>query len=123
MSAVCILSTVVVLALARSMKEEPNPRQLLIRPLEPGQAVIWYLYHSGWAVKTRNHLLIFDYTEPPERPTERSIDFGSIGPAEIGGLNVEVGAAEKAGARFFYSNGKLVPNEKTCVCAGAQMTR
>ena len=56
--------------------------------LESDQAFIWYLYHSGWAVKTRNYLLIFDYTEPSERPTKRSLDSGSIDPAEIGDQNV-----------------------------------
>ncbi len=65
-------------------------RQILGRELEPGQAVIWYLYHSGWAVKTRNHLLIFDYTEPPARPARRSLDSGSIEPVEIAGQNVTV---------------------------------
>jgi metal-dependent hydrolase (beta-lactamase superfamily II) len=25
------------------------------------EAKIWYLGHSGWAIRTKNHLLIFDY--------------------------------------------------------------
>jgi L-ascorbate metabolism protein UlaG (beta-lactamase superfamily) len=70
--------------------EEQTTRQLLGSELEPGQAVIWYLYHSGWAVKTQNHFLIFDYTEPSERPAKRSLDSGSIDPPEIGGQNVTV---------------------------------
>jgi L-ascorbate metabolism protein UlaG (beta-lactamase superfamily) len=70
--------------------EEQTARQLLGSELEPNQAVIWYLYHSGWAVKTRNHLLIFDSTEPSGRPAKRSLDFGSIDPAEISGQNVTV---------------------------------
>jgi L-ascorbate metabolism protein UlaG (beta-lactamase superfamily) len=69
----------------------PGPvEQILSRPLERGQAVIWYLYHSGWAVKTKNHLLIFDYTEPSARPSGRSLDSGSIEPSEIGDQNVTV---------------------------------
>jgi L-ascorbate metabolism protein UlaG (beta-lactamase superfamily) len=67
-----------------------TPRQILSRELEPGQAVIWYLYHSGWAVKTKNGLLIFDYTEPPAHPSNRSLDSGAIDPSEIAGENVTV---------------------------------
>jgi ribonuclease BN (tRNA processing enzyme) len=67
-----------------------TPRQILSRELKPGQAVIWYLYHSGWAVKTKNDLLIFDYTEPPARPPNRSLDSGAIDPSEIADENVTV---------------------------------
>ena len=90
MSAVSILCAVTVLALAGLTKQEPTSQQLLGRDLEPGQAVVWYLYHSGWAVKTRNHFLIFDYTEPSEPPTKRSLDSGSIEPSEIADQNVTV---------------------------------
>jgi L-ascorbate metabolism protein UlaG (beta-lactamase superfamily) len=86
----CILCAWVILALAGSMKQEQTPQQILSRELKSGQAVIWYLYHSGWAVKTRNHLLIFDYTEPPSRPARRSLDSGSIDPAEVFDQNVIV---------------------------------
>ena len=75
---------------AKGQAAEQTPRQILSRQLEPGQAVVWYLYHSGWAVKTRSHLLIFDYTEPPERPSHRSLDAGSVEPAEIADQNVTV---------------------------------
>jgi len=71
-------------------KHRQAPREILGRELEPGQAVIRYLYHSGWAVKTANHLLIFDYTEPPERPARRSLEIGSIEPSEIADQNVTV---------------------------------
>ena len=48
----------------------PSPfEEIQERGLEPGQAVICYLCHSGWAVKTKNHLLIFDYTESSARPS------------------------------------------------------
>ncbi|MCJ7581333.1 MAG: hypothetical protein MUP98_12475, partial [Candidatus Aminicenantes bacterium] len=35
--------------------------------LKNGEAAVWYLYHSGWAVKTSSSLLIFDYWELFER--------------------------------------------------------
>jgi L-ascorbate metabolism protein UlaG (beta-lactamase superfamily) len=72
------------------MKQDPTSQLIMGSELEPGQAVIWYLYHSGWAVKTRSHLLIFDYTEPPERPVKRSLEWGSIDPPEIANQNVIV---------------------------------
>jgi len=76
--------------LAGTRPTEQPARQLLGRELEPGQAVIWYLYHSGWAVKTRSHLLIFDYTEPAVPPARRALDAGSVEPAEIAGQKVTV---------------------------------
>ena len=89
--AACFLYLGVVLT-ATGITGNPRqaPREILVRKLEQGQAVVWYLYHSGWAVKTANHLLIFDYTEPLERPARRSLDSGSIDPAEIAGQNVTV---------------------------------
>ncbi|OGD36575.1 MAG: hypothetical protein A2V45_00790 [Candidatus Aminicenantes bacterium RBG_19FT_COMBO_58_17] len=82
------------------IKQEPASQLPLRRELKPGQAVIWYLYHSGWAVKTRNYLLIFDYTEPSERPTKRSLDSGSIDPAEIGAQNVTVFVSHRHSDHF-----------------------
>ena len=43
------------------LAEKPAAKNWLNEPLAAGQAVVWYLGHSGWAVKTQNHLLIFDY--------------------------------------------------------------
>lgn len=68
----------------------PTAQGVLGRTLESGEAVIWYLYHSGWAVKTKGHLLIFDYTEPPGRSGRRSLDDGSVEPAELDGRRVTV---------------------------------
>jgi len=75
---------------AKTRPAKQTAQQILGRELDPGQAVVWYLYHSGWAVKTKGHLLVFDYTEPPVRPTLRTLDAGSVEPAEIADLNVTV---------------------------------
>jgi L-ascorbate metabolism protein UlaG (beta-lactamase superfamily) len=79
---------------ARIIREQPAgeqaARENLERDLEPGQAVIWYLYHSSWAVKTKNHLLIFDYTEPPQSPSIRGLETGFIETAEIAECDVTV---------------------------------
>ncbi len=56
-----------------------------------GEASIIYLNHSGYAVKTKNHLLIFDYWERPDsRPDEPSLLSGCINADEIALENVVV---------------------------------
>ncbi len=63
---------------------------LEIQELKTGEAEVWYLGHCGYAVKTKNHLLIFDYIELEENPTERGLDKGFVDPLEISDLNVSV---------------------------------
>lgn len=60
---------------------------------EKNGALIWYLDHSGFAVKTSDHLFIFDYFN--DRPSEkkRGLDFGTIEPDEIKDMNVLVFAS------------------------------
>ncbi len=50
---------------------------------KPGEAVVWYLGNLGWAVRTANHFLIFDYDGRTIPPDEPSLANGSIDPAEI----------------------------------------
>jgi L-ascorbate metabolism protein UlaG (beta-lactamase superfamily) len=63
---------------------------VLTRRLETGQAVIRYLFHSGWSVQTRNHMLIFDYTEPLPPPGLPARDAKAVRPEEIADLVVTV---------------------------------
>lgn len=58
-------------------------RNLLEKELEEKEAIIWYLGHSGWAIKTKNHLLIFDYVESGARPAEPCLSNGFVNPSEI----------------------------------------
>lgn len=51
--------------------------------LQKGEAFIWYLNHSGWALKTKNFLLIFDYWEREQKPDKPALTNGYINPAEI----------------------------------------
>jgi L-ascorbate metabolism protein UlaG (beta-lactamase superfamily) len=67
---------------------EINPE--LHRDLEKGEAVVWYLHHSGWAVRTASHLLIFDYVRHHLDVALASIAHGVIEPTEIAHLNVVV---------------------------------
>lgn len=54
-----------------------------------GEAVAWYLNNRGWAIKTKNHLLIFDSEEfGVIRPTEPSLANGFITPLELTNQNV-----------------------------------
>lgn len=69
--------------------------KLLKKDLNMGEAVVWYLNHSGWAVKTKNHLLVFDYWQRSEDPDFACIDNGWINPEEIAGLNVIVFVSHK----------------------------
>lgn len=61
-----------------------------------GGAFVWYLGHCGFAVRTRNHLLIFDYQEKRDgqqsksKPAQPSLSDGWVDPAEIAGLKVRV---------------------------------
>jgi ankyrin repeat protein/L-ascorbate metabolism protein UlaG (beta-lactamase superfamily) len=48
-----------------------------------GQAVVWYLGHMGWAVRTANHFMVFDYDGRSLLPDEPSLANGSIVPKEI----------------------------------------
>jgi len=58
--------------------------------LSMGSAQIWYLYHCGYAVKTANHLLVFDYWEPEEDKVDGFLTQGFVDPEEIKDLSVRV---------------------------------
>lgn len=65
--------------------------------LRPGgqQATVWYLRHSGWAVRLGDALLVFDYQESRGMEgvtavTPRNLENGFIDPREIGDLAVYV---------------------------------
>jgi len=53
---------------------------LLREKLREGEAVIWHLFNTGWAVKTKSHLLIFDFV-----PREDSVLSPFVAPCLAGG--------------------------------------
>lgn len=65
------------------MKKDFDISPGLDDPLQKGEAVVWYLGHSGWAVKTKNHLLVFDYSERAAPVSEPRLANGYINPSEI----------------------------------------
>lgn len=63
-------------------------------------AKVWYLFHSGFAVKTKGHFLIFDYYLDTAASGERSLDAGVINPEEIKDADVVVFSSHKHGDHF-----------------------
>jgi ankyrin repeat protein/L-ascorbate metabolism protein UlaG (beta-lactamase superfamily) len=63
---------------------------LLKKQLKSGDALIWYLGHSGWAIKTDKHFLVFDYYKTKNRADTPLLANGSINPEEIKGLDTYV---------------------------------
>ncbi|MEN8154770.1 MAG: ankyrin repeat domain-containing protein [Acidobacteriota bacterium] len=63
---------------------------VLQKELDSGLAVIWYLGHSGWAIKTKENLLIFDYWKGGPVSDTPSLLNGAISPEEIKDLKVSV---------------------------------
>ncbi len=62
----------------------------LKKALADGEAVVWYLGHSSWAVTTQNHLLIFDYVPFGRHSDDPALANGLINPDEIKGRKVVV---------------------------------
>lgn len=62
----------------------------LKKDLAVGQAYIWYLRHSGWAVKTKSAVLIFDYWDDAPAPDRKLLANGHIDPEELKGFPVYV---------------------------------
>jgi len=88
------------LAVSRVGAAAPEPRGPGVRAPAPGEAVIRYLHHSGWAVKTADHLLIFDYTEPPDVSSGRTLDAGFVDPSRIADENVIVFVSHSHGDHY-----------------------
>ncbi|MEI6102205.1 MAG: MBL fold metallo-hydrolase, partial [Eubacteriales bacterium] len=63
-------------------------------------ASVWYLYHSGFALKTQNHFLIFDYYSDTPAGKARSLDTGVINPGEIAAEHVLVFSSHSHGDHF-----------------------
>jgi len=54
-------------------------------------AKVWYLYNSGFAVRTAKHFLIFDYCK--QRPLGEGLESGVINPLELKEFDVIVFAS------------------------------
>ena len=61
-------------------------------------ATIWYLYHSGFAVETSAHFLVFDYWRTSPRGGE--LKQGVINPSSLSGKDVVVFVSHRHGDHF-----------------------
>ncbi|GHU79731.1 hydrolase [Clostridia bacterium] len=61
-------------------------------------AKIWYLYHSGFAVKTDGHFLVFDYWR--DTPKGAGLESGVINPDELLDEDVIVFASHRHGDHY-----------------------
>ena len=78
-------------ARARGMEKNYGRCPLLDRGVDDGQASMWYLGHCGWAIKTDDHFLIFDYWNGAGAdPASPCLTNGHIDPSEIADENVYV---------------------------------
>ena len=68
--------------------------------MDEGEAYVWHLGHSGWAVKTRNNLLVFDCWENGRPPDKPGIANGYLTPDEMNGLNVTVFISHSHGDHY-----------------------
>jgi len=73
---------------------------ILGKPLKKGEAAIWYLKHSGWAIKTRSAFLVFDYWDDDPAPDEKLLANGHIDPEKLTGLPVYVFSTHEHGDHF-----------------------
>lgn len=81
-------------------KKNFSQAKLLAKKLNEGDALVWYTGHSGWAVKTRNHFLVFDYYKGKNRPDTPCLSNGSIDCQEINGVNAVVFASHAHGDHY-----------------------
>jgi len=61
-------------------------------------AKVWYLFHSGFAVQTAGHFLIFDYWK--QSPKGKGLDSGVIDPAELNEHDVIVFVSHNHGDHY-----------------------
>ncbi len=73
---------------------------ILNKELKKGEAVIWYLRHSGWAIKTKSAFLVFDYWDNDPAPDAKTLANGHIRPEALKGLPVYVFASHEHGDHF-----------------------
>jgi len=64
--------------------------RFLEKDVEEKQAIIRYLGHSGWALKTKNHFLVFDYVESERKAPGESHHNEVLSLSELKGKKVSV---------------------------------
>jgi L-ascorbate metabolism protein UlaG (beta-lactamase superfamily) len=81
--------------------------------LNNGEAAVWYLFHAGWAIKTSNAFMIFDYLVEVGKSEQSFLSNGIINPDEINDQNVYVFISHSHGDHFdrnILKWKKVIPN-------------
>lgn len=74
-------------ALTGNPSESMKLNSYLTSHFNEKEALIWYLDSNGWAIKTSNYLLIFDFFNWGIIPENESLYNGRINPMELGNLS------------------------------------
>ncbi len=85
---------------AKKIEENFGWSPHLKEQLDEGEAYVWYLGHCGFAIRTNNNLLIFDYWNQGLNPAVPTLANGHINPDEIKNQNVYVFATHEHGDHF-----------------------
>jgi L-ascorbate metabolism protein UlaG (beta-lactamase superfamily) len=74
----------------------------LAKPVGNGEAEVIFLGHSGWAIKTQNHFLVFDYFNDTRtrQPDHACLLSGCIDTAELSGQNLAIFSTHDHGDHF-----------------------
>ena len=98
----------------RSSGQSVTSSQLAAK-LPEKEAVVWYLGHSGWAIKTKSRLLIFDYfiRDDVPVPEDASLNGGFIVPAALKDQDVVVFSSHGHGDHYsdrYFEWRETIPN-------------
>ncbi len=79
-----------------------TPCKGLSTDMPKGDMVVWYLGHCGFAIKTADHFLVFDYWKRDEPGPNPCLGNGYICPDELKNENVVVFATHHHGDHFYH---------------------
>jgi ankyrin repeat protein/L-ascorbate metabolism protein UlaG (beta-lactamase superfamily) len=88
------------LLLASGAKKTDLKVRAYAKNLKPGEAVVHYLNHSGYAIETSEHLLVFDYFHYYKPPDNLSILNGRINPGEFPDKKIIVFSSHEHGDHY-----------------------
>jgi len=91
----------------RHMPDMEGSESILNKELKEGQAYIWYLGRQGWAIKTKNNLILRPMDWGEKEPDNPSLANGQIVADELIGQNVLLWDSEKSALKLVARNSSL----------------